>query len=375
MKITYLALHLGYGGVERSIIDRANLLSSKYEVTILCSYKILDKPAFELSPNVKVKYLTDLKPNKEKVKNALKKGKIISIIKECLYAFKVLYYRKKSMIEEVKDIEAGIVISSRLLFNDILGKYGSKSLIKIAEEHNNHNDNMKYVRSVVKSLKNIDYFLPVSNSLVTKYSKYLDKDKIKFIPHFVDLDVNKKNNLNTNTIISVGRFSKEKGFIDLIRVFSKIENKSIKLIIAGDGEEYSSIKDEIKKYDLQDRVELLGFLEPKLLKDAYEKASLYVMTSYEESFGLVLIEAMNYGIPCVAFDSAKGATEIIKNEYNGYLVDNRDLTKMAGIIDNYFIYDDKEQLSTNCLLTAKEYSKSNIESIWFDFIKEVSDDK
>ena len=47
------------------------------------------------------------------------------------------------------------------------------------------------------------------------------------------------------------------------------------------------------------------------------------MTSYTESFGIVLIEAMSHGIPCIAFDSAEGAREIINSGENGYLINNR----------------------------------------------------
>ena len=51
-------------------------------------------------------------------------------------------------------------------------------------------------------------------------------------------------------------------------------------------------------------------------------SSLYVMTSLTESFGLVLIEANSYGIPCIAFDSASGAKQIIENKE--LLISNRD---------------------------------------------------
>ena len=64
-KVTILALHLGYGGIEKSIVALANLLVNDYEVEIISSYKLLDEPAFDLNPAVKVKYLiTKFKPNR-----------------------------------------------------------------------------------------------------------------------------------------------------------------------------------------------------------------------------------------------------------------------------------------------------------------------
>ena len=75
-KISILALHLGYGGIEKSIVNLANTLCSRYEVEIACTYRLFDKSAFDLNPNVKVKYLiNDLKPNKDSFKKALKAKK------------------------------------------------------------------------------------------------------------------------------------------------------------------------------------------------------------------------------------------------------------------------------------------------------------
>ena len=73
-KVAILALHLGYGGIEKSITALANLLCDKYKVEIICSYKLYDEPVFSLDERVKVKYLIkDLKPNRKEFKTALKK--------------------------------------------------------------------------------------------------------------------------------------------------------------------------------------------------------------------------------------------------------------------------------------------------------------
>jgi hypothetical protein len=64
-KISILSLHLGFGGIEKSIVALANLLIENNEVEIACTYKLYDKSAFELNPRVKVEYLTKYKPNKK----------------------------------------------------------------------------------------------------------------------------------------------------------------------------------------------------------------------------------------------------------------------------------------------------------------------
>ena len=95
------------------------------------------------------------------------------------------------------------------------------------------------------------------------------------------------------------------------------------------------------------------------------------MTSYYESFGLVLLEAMSYKIPCIAFDSALGALEIIKDNC-GYLIENRDKNKMAYSILN--LLNDKNKLKdmgSECYKYSTNYMCSNVEKKWYKFIDKV----
>ena len=72
-KVTIFSLHLGYGGIERSIVNLANLLSSDYDVEIVSTYKLDENPAFDINKKVKIKYLiTAFKPNRQEWKLLLK---------------------------------------------------------------------------------------------------------------------------------------------------------------------------------------------------------------------------------------------------------------------------------------------------------------
>ena len=80
-KISILSLHLNFGGIERAIVSLANYLCNYYDVEIACTYKINEESSFELNKKVKVKYLTNVVPNKKEFKSALKSFNIIKIIK------------------------------------------------------------------------------------------------------------------------------------------------------------------------------------------------------------------------------------------------------------------------------------------------------
>ena len=60
-----------------------------------------------------------------------------------------------------------------------------------------------------------------------------------------------------------------------------------------------------------------GFLDLSQQKKYYLDSSLYVMTSYTEAYGIVLIESMKYGVPCIAFDCASGPRELINKDIDG----------------------------------------------------------
>lgn len=375
-KITILALHLGYGGVEKAISSLSNILVEKYFVEIISVYKLSDKPAFHIDDRVKITYLLDekLSPNKKEFKEAVRSKNIINILKEGLKSVKILRLKKSKMIKAVKNIKSGIVISTRIEHNSILSQFGNKNLIKIAQEHTHHNNNEEYVNNLVKSCENVDYFMPVSNELNKFYSKYFKDTNTKcvYIPHSLDYIPEESSKLQSKNIISVGRLSKEKGFDELIDVFNIIlkERKDWTLNIIGDGEERQLIESKINDYNISNNVVLHGYKNKEYIGNMLLNSSIYAMASYEESFGIVLIEAQSFGVPCIAFDSAKGACEIIEDNVSGYLVKDRDKNDMVNKLINLM---NNEELRINMGKESKinsfKYSKENISRQWFDLLE------
>lgn len=376
-KITILALHLGTGGVENAITSLANMLCIKYNVEIISTYKIYDKPFFKLDDRVKVRYLIeDMKPNKEEIKLAIKEKNIINIIKQSFYAIKILYLRKKKMVQQIKECDSKVIISTRAMHNKWLGQYGNENCIKIAQEHNHHNNKILYINKVKHSLKGFDYFITISKDLYEFYNNKLRRKKInvRHIPNCLDNYPNKVSELKGKNIISVGRLSKEKGYADLINLYKDINSlyPDYKLNIVGDGVEYEILSEEIKKNNLQESVILHGFKNKKELEELFLESSIYVMTSLTESFALVIIEAESYGIPVVAFDSAQGARELIENEKNGFLIKNRNKEQMVEKIKLLIENDElRTKMGKAGREMALEYTSDKIAKLWYDLLDEI----
>lgn len=188
-KIAFLVLHLGYGGTEQAVISEANLLVDRYEVEIICFYKLLEKPAFFVNPKVKITYLTEgIKPNKEEIHSAVARKDIPGIFREGIKSLRILYLRTNRMKNAIKQSNADVVISSRYLYHKLLTQNAKKNVICIAQEHNHHNGNENYIRKQIDAVRDMDYFMPVSKELTDFYDKRLVdyKVKCKYIPHYVE---------------------------------------------------------------------------------------------------------------------------------------------------------------------------------------------
>ncbi len=336
-KVAILALHLGFGGTERAVISEANLLADFCEVEIFSLYQLEEKPAFHVDERVKVTYLSKgLRPNKEELRAAFHSKNPFRILKEGLRSAWILFLRRLLMIRAIRKSEADIMISSRYLYHRLLTRYAREGVICIAQEHNHHNNDQNYIAQQLRAIEYMDYFMPVSQELTDFWAPLMPLGvKCRYIPHHLEYIPETLSPLTEKNIACVGRLTKEKGLDDLLLVINDLIRKypDWTLHIAGDGEEREHLENLIDQLSLKEHVVLHGYLGRPQLDEMLHHSSVYVMTSHTESFGLVLIEAQSHGLPCVAFDSAQGAQEIITSEENGILIPNRSREQMAAALE------------------------------------------
>ena len=374
-KVAILSLHLGYGGIEKSVAALANILCEKYEVEIACTYQLYKEPGFKIDDRVKITYLVkNYVPNKKELKESLKKKKLISAFKEGLKSVKILYLRRKTMIDYIKHSDADYIISTRDIFDRWLGDYANSDTIKIGWEHNHHHNNKKYAINIIRSSWNLDYLVLVSKDLTKFYKNEMRKSKCTcvYIPNVLDSIPKKLAPLKEKRLISVGRLSKEKAPEDLVKIFNLLSKKhpDWHLDIIGDGEEREKIELYIKNHKLEEKITLHGFQNKDYIDKYLHKSSLYIMTSLTESFGIVLLEAMSHGIPCVAFSSAEGAREIITSGKNGYLIKNRNYSAMIKKIEDIMKKDDvRKQLGKEARKSIKKYTKEVVQEDWYSLLE------
>lgn len=188
------------------------------------------------------------------------------------------------------------------------------------------------------------------------------------------LESRKQLNLDLNDfyIGFVSRLEKGKGFEYLINSFSKLNNKSIKLIIVGSGSQETKYKKMTEELGLTSRVIFIPLLEHSKLTYLYNSLDIFCFPSEAESLGLVGLEAMSCGNLCVVSDNG-GISSYAVDNYNALVFQNKDednlLKKLQEAIN--IPTEKKMQLIANAKKTASAYSTNSIQKEFYNFFEGV----
>ncbi|ASN05525.1 N-acetyl-alpha-D-glucosaminyl L-malate synthase BshA [Virgibacillus necropolis] len=211
----------------------------------------------------------------------------------------------------------------------------------------------------------------VSNSLVKQTKEMLGITKdIDVVYNFVNENEYKKKELsgikkeygikeNEKVLIHISNFRKVKRIQDVIQTFKKVSHYiDAKLLLVGDGPEYSNTCQLVDSLGLNDDVLFLG--KQKNVSDLLSISDLKLLLSEKESFGLVLLEAMACKVPCIG-TAAGGIPEVIEHNETGYIVDVGDTDKAAEYAVQ-LLQDDalRKQFSQNAYNRARKYFHSEI---------------
>ena len=166
-------------------------------------------------------------------------------------------------------------------------------------------------------------------------------------------------------ILSAGRFDGQKGFDLLIEAFSALSRKhpAWDLVILGDGPDREKIKELSEKMGLKGRVFFPG--RAGNMGDWYEAAGIYALSSRFEGFPNVLIEAMSYGVPSVAFDCDTGPADIIRDGLDGILAPPENIESFAAALDRLMSDGElRKKFSVKAAEVRERFSMEKITVMW-----------
>jgi len=365
MKLFILIPSLEKGGIERSMSRLSRgLLDRGWDVSI-----ISEKPSEESISyfDERVKLLSLGSSFIDQNSNI-----IFSIFKNILYYFKIRKYIKKhspDVLLAVKNIPVAIILKislknkfkliireavdpkyssitqrslfSRLLINNIKSFLYPKSdnIIAISEG---------VKQSLIKNFK-LD-----SSKIKTIYNPSADEKILSLAQEYIDSNLLSDKPL----IISVGRLTKQKDHITLLKAFNKIYPKiNCNLYIVGEGSERDNLEKFIRNNNIGDRVKLLGYQNNPW--KFMSKSELFILPSIWEGFGNVIVESMLIGIPVISSDCPSGPREILNDGANGKLFKVGDYSHLAKTIED-ILSGDNTELINRARIRSKDFSIEKI---------------
>ena len=369
-----------YGGMERILTAKMNYLSEKENFKVhFITYEQQNIPLpFKLSS--KINYLS------------INAG-IADRINLTFFPWLYFYYLtrkvfRSKLISALKIIKPDIIFVSTYSFNilDIIIELCKKLSIKIVLESHVESSTIlmsykykynpilywgikKWDNYILKIVNNCNAIVSLTHNDALFWKKF--SNKVHIIPNMLTVMPYKKVDYSSKRIISVGRYTYQKGFDRLINIWKQIvtEYSDWELYIYGSGDRTEYIKMVIEN-ELCEHVHCMPPSEN--IEEEYAKSSIYCMCSRYEGFGLVLIEAMNCGLPCISYNCPYGPSEIINNENDGFLIDEDDekqfINKLKLLMSDVNLRKKMGYAAKNNVI---RYSQKNIMNQWIELMEKL----
>lgn len=321
------------GGTERVVSVKANYFADVlgYDVTVIVTEGKNGNSFFPLSDKVKV---INLEINFEELWNISFFRKIL------LYLHKQRKYRKL-LTKELMSIRPDITITTLRREINFINSINDGSK-KIGEQHLSRTNYRKidtrfskyyeklffwwWKDHVVSELVKLNRLVVLTNDAVTEWPELAN---IRMIPDPLSLKVDGYSSLTTKRVITIGRYSYEKGYDILLRIWSVVEKKctdwQLDVYAMGDPTPYVKLMDDLS-IDKR-RCHLHSSVVD--VEDEYLKSSILVQPSRTEGFGLVIVEAMACGLPVLSFDCENGPRSIISDGEEGFLIPTFDIEEFS----------------------------------------------
>ncbi|WP_455972763.1 glycosyltransferase family 4 protein [Bacteroides congonensis] len=330
MKIVYcIAGTYNSGGMERVLANKANYLARKgYEIVIITTDQRNRCSFFAFDARIS---FYDLEVNYEENNGGTFLDKLVH------YPFKQIKHKRR-LTKLLMQLKADIVISMFCNEASFLWKIkdGSRKILevhfcrykrlqlerkgvwKLADSFRNRMD--------IRTVRKYDHFV-----VLTKEDEryWEDVPRVTVIPNMLSFSFTEPASLSNKKVIAVGRYDYQKGFdylIDAWAIVNKHQPEWVLEIIGG-GEWKSRLQKQIDESGLQDCICLKAPTSD--IEEEYRQASMLVMSSRYEGFGMVLVEAQSAGLPVISFTCKCGPRDIITDGMDGFLVAEKDVAGLA----------------------------------------------
>lgn len=370
MKIIYCILGLyNPGGMERVLLNKVGWIcdNTGWEVVVVTTDQRGREPFYRFPEKVRfidlnVNYTDDNgkgivgKTSGYLKKRRLHRKRLSSLLKAEKPDITVsLFPCESSFIPAIKDGSKKVL---ELHFSkNFRVQYGRKGIFGFI-------DRMR-MRQDERLVRKFDSFVVLTHEDAGNWGKL---SNLSVIPNAVSQVPQETSRLDFKRVIAVGRLDFQKGFDRLINAWHILLNKYPNLNdwvleIFGQGEWHGYLTTLIKEKSLESNIRINRPTDN--ITSEYLSSSILAMTSNYEGFGMVLVEAMSCGLPCVAFDCPCGPSEIITTNEDGILVSNGDTKAFADALASLMLDDEKrKRMGEAARESVARFSESSVMQQW-----------
>lgn len=344
------------GGTERVTTLIANKLSedNRFQVSIL-SLSEGKNPFFHLDSNINLYSLYEVRPS-------FKKQFFSTILK-------IRNFVKNHHIDILVDVDSILCVFTVPALIGLSTKH-------ICWEHFTFNTNLGIKqRDLGRKLaaRYCDYVVTLTNRDKELWKEGLEKinAKIVAIPNPTPYEnCNNQPSLDSKVVLAVGRLTYSKGFDLLLQAWKQVMlvQEDWKLQIVGNGEDEIKLKTLVDQLNIIDSVEFIPATQN--IAEYYQSASIFCLSSRFEGFGMVILEAMSFGLPVVSFNCEVGPNELINHHYNGLLAEPLNITDLSDCILEMMNVPDEsyKKYVLNSKMYSTKYFIGNIVDKWIEII-------
>ena len=361
MKISFLLNNAyGVGGAIRATVSVANAMATNgHEVEILSALRGAENPAFELHHGVRLTPLADVR-NVDALSPAEQEShreppKVMPKSEAV--------HRDHSRFTEtrVKDalsgIDTDVLIGTRMGLNTYVAAFAPDKVARVGMAHTTFSYyNAASLADELSALSRLDALVTVAVGDVPVWREQMKPHgtAVVGIPNCVGPSTLPPAQLDSKTVVAVGRLTGVKQFNLLIRAFKVVVDKypDWKLRIYGRGKAHKALRNLIFDLGLHNNVFLMGAVTP--IEPEWAKASIAAVTSRLESFHIGLVEAQQVGVPVVSMACERGPVDIIKHGKDGLLTPINDIEAFA---DGLLRVIEDPQLAQKLSVNARKRSR------------------
>jgi glycosyltransferase involved in cell wall biosynthesis len=373
VKISILIMNAyGMGGTVRATFNLADELALRHDVEVVSVFRHRNRPFLPHSNRVRLTDLVDLRPAAKRwwrfgFASRLKKPSRLFHPEERAYS-NFNAESDRALKKYLAEMQTDILVTTRAGLNIAAAQLARDGVILVGQEHLHFGAHKPGILEEIRTwYPKLDAVITLTDADHTEYEQILDghPTRVYAIGNGLPDTPRPQSRLDNRVVLAAGRLVKVKGYDRLLDAFAKVVEKrpDWKLRIYGDGTQGVKLSTRARSLGLHNNVAFMGSTSD--VEGELAKASIHVVTSRFEGFGMTIVEAFAAGVPVVSFDCPQGPREIITSGHDGILVPDGDIDAFAdALLSLMGSPDEMRRLADNGKETALRYRIPEVADRW-----------